>query len=270
MAEILSEFMSRETSKIPHIIGRGVLPVKGKMIIFGDPKTNKSYVALNIGLALARGKNIFDATCRSGAVLLPVSEPYSVLYVEQEIGEDGLRERLKTMTAECGEVPFYIKTRDLDLRMDTRQGREAIHAEIEAVRPKVIILDPLAKFHLSDENSAQQMSAVMRVGDHWIEEFDIALIYIHHAGKETAFVSRKGGQRLRGSSALFGDADALVEVIRKSASHHKEPVLELNFELRRGEPLPPLYLKRLKTGICQWLGEDYHWGRPKKEPYADL
>lgn len=262
--------MAREEARIPHIVGRGVLPVKGKMIIFGDPKTNKSYIALNMGLALAQGRNVFDAVLRNGAVLLPVKQSYPVLYIEQEIGSEGLRERLSTMVENADGIPLYIKSRDLTLRMDTREGRAAISSELETTRPRVTILDPLAKFHLSDENSAQQMSAVMRAGDHWIEEFDTAIIYVHHAGKES-MVPRRGGARIRGSSALFGDADALVEVIRLSAPHHKEPFLQLNFELRRGEPIPPIYVKRLKNGLCDWLGEDFHWGRPsKKEPYADL
>ena len=274
MAELLADFLEKESIAIPHIIGRGILPVKGKMIMFGDPKTNKSYIALNIALALSRGEHIFGAKYNSDTPVLPVNKSYTVLYIEQEIGEDGLRERLKTMIPEPGGIPFYLKTRDMEMRMDTSGGREAIQKEIEQVRPDVLILDPLAKFHLADENSAQHMGAVMRVGDHWIEDYGLAIIYIHHAGKQQAFVSRKGGQRIRGSSAMFGDADALMEVVRKSSPTHKEPTLELGFELRRGEPLESIFIKRLRGGLCEYLGENFHWGRPPTQKsevnYANL
>ena len=269
MAELLFDFISREPEQLPQIIGRGVLPLKGKMILGGDPKANKSYIALNIGLALAQGQHIFGALYKSGVPVLPVTRCHSVLYVEQEIGERGLRERLKPMIAVPGDIQFYIKTRDMGMRMDTPQGRTAIQAEIEQCKPEVVILDPLAKFHLSDENSAQQMGMVMRVGDHWVENYNIAIIYIHHTAKENFQHVRRGGQRLRGSSAIFADVDTFVEISRKSSSHHKEPVVELGFELRQAEPLEPIYIKRLQSGLCEYLGEDYHWGRPSSPPKTE-
>ena len=75
--------------------------------------------------------------------------------------------------------------------------------------------------------------------------------------------------------AIFGDVDSFVEVVRKSASHHKEPVLELSFDIRQDAPIDPVYLKRLKAGLCEYLGEHFHWGRPsdtreQSEPYRGL
>lgn len=265
MAELLVDFITREVEQLPQIIGRGVLPLKGKMVLGGDPKANKSYIALNIGLDLAQGKNIFSAMYKSGTPVLPVTRRHSVLYVEQEIGERGLRERLKPMVATPGDIPFYIKTRDMGMRMDTPQGRTAIQAEIEQCRPEVVILDPLAKFHLSDENSAQQMGAIMRVGDHWVENYNVAIVYIHHTSKENFEHVRRGGARLRGSSVIFADVDTFIEVSRKSAAHHKEPVIELGFEVRQAEPLHPIFIKRLSSGLCEYLGDDFQWRSPSAE-----
>ena len=267
MAELLADFMAKESESVPHIIGRGVLPIRGKMIMYGDPKSNKSFLALNIALCMAKGEPVFGAITATGSQLLPVQKAWTVLYIEQEVGEDGLRERLRAAVESPATIPLYIKTRDMGMRMDTDSGRRAIATEIEQVRPDVTILDPLAKFHLSDENSAQHMGAIMRVGDHWIEDYGTALIYVHHTSKTDPRpeYAKQGPQRIRGSSALFGDADALVEVNRMSAPHHKEPTVKLSFELRRGEPIDPIYVKRLQSGICQWMGADFKWGRPPKE-----
>ena len=280
MAESVSDFLKREIQPIPHIIGRGILPVRGKLIIGGEPKTNKSFLAMNIAWDLARGHNIFDAAYKSGVPLMPVVQPYRVLYIEQEVGESGMRERVRGLIGDtpCEEVPFFVKTRDMNLRLDTEKGREAIQREIEQCRPDVVIGDPMAKLHVSDENSNQAMGMILRVLDRWVETYGFSVILVHHTTKPLFDNPRKGGMKLRGASAIFGDADAVCDVVRLSASHHREPVLALSFELRRDAPLEEtIYVKRLKSGRVAYLGEDFHWGRPRmidtvetREPYPNL
>lgn len=265
MAELLSDFLQRQIVVPPAVVGRGVLPVKGKCIIGGEPKANKSFLAMNLALGIATGTALFDAAYKSGTPVFPVPRARRVLYIEQEIGQYGLRQRFKPLLAAwgiSGEFPFYVKSKDTAMRMDSPEGRLAIQREIEEVRPDVLILDPFAKFHLSDENSAQQMGAVLRVADHWIEDYNVAVVLVHHTGKENPEYPKRGGAKLRGSSAIFGDVDTFVDVVRKSANHVKEPILQLDFELRQGEPLERVYVKRLRDGRVVYCGEDFSWGSP--------
>ncbi len=258
MAEQLLDFLSREKVKSPTIIGRGVLPVQGKLIIGGQPKRNKSFVALNMGLDLARGRNIFGAEYPNHTPVLPVQKSHRVLYIEQEIGEIGLDERLKGMCQsweELIELPFYIKSRDLNLKLDTQEGRDAIERELAAVRPEVVILDPLVEFHSMDENSSQEMGMVLRVTTDWQERYKLSVILIHHAGHPNWEHKREGGDLLRGSTAIYGAADTIMIVESKSELSAKEPLLKLSFELRRGEPILPAYVKRLIDGHIEFIQE---------------
>ena len=280
MPELLSDFLTREQPKIAHIIGRSVLPVAGKCIIAGAPKSNKSFLVLNVMLALAQGHNIFDACYDNKMPVLPVAKRFRVLFIEQELGPYGLKDRLVALVGTLPKpMDFFIKTKDMGMRLDTPEGRKLIWDEVAACKPDVVIFDPLAKFHLSDENSAQQMGAVMRAGDRLIEEFKCAVIYIHHTGKENFEHPRHGGDRLRGSSAIFADCDTLMEVTRLSKGHIKEPILKLSFELRRGEPIDPIIVQRLRDGRVIYKGENFTYGegssntvsRPSREqPYKDL
>lgn len=280
MAELISEFLNREPPAIPHIIGRGILPVRGKMIIGGAPKANKSFVVLNMIKDLVLGLPIFLAKYRNQTPVMPVSKPWKVLLLEQEIGEEGLLTRLRGMgwTPENTEgIQLYVKTRDTGLRLDTPDGRQAIANEIAQTRPDVVFLDPMAKFHLSDENSAQEMGAIMRVFDHLIEEYSCAIAVVHHVGKENPDHAKRGGDRLRGSSAIFADVDTLLEVERKSPAHVAEPTIQLTFEMRRGEPIEKLFVKRNRSGLITYMGDDYSFtpnvnaptGR-RRDPYGDL
>lgn len=275
LAQILEDFLKTEYKPEAHIIGRGVLPVGGKLFLAGSPKTNKSFLMLNVMMDLVRGRNLFGATYKRGTPVLPVMQPWRVLYLEMELGEQGLLERLRGTEGrpgllsgvEAAGLPLYIQPRDTGMRLDTPEGRDYISQIVNDTKPDVVVFDPFAKFNLSNENDAQEMGAVMRVADHLIEDYKTSVVFVHHIGKQNEEHPRRGGDRLRGSSALFGDLDTLVEVTRKSNEHHPEPILELTFELRRGEPIEPIFVQRKRDGTIEWMGEGFEFGGgAKKEP----
>jgi RecA-family ATPase len=267
MSELLADFLTKEIKHNPQIIGRGVLPVQSLAVIGGQPKHNKSFVVLNMILNLARGENIFNATYPSGVPVLPVMKRQRVLYIEQEIGEEGMRERLMPMLE--GELGYgldlYVKSRDMDLRLDTSEGKIAIANEIASCKPDVVILDPLAEFQLINENSAQEMGATLRVCKRWIDAFKTSVVIVHHVGKQSEENPKQGGDKLRGSSALFGAVDTFIGVTRKSEASHPTPVLELEFEIRRGKPLHSMYVRREESGLITYLGEQLPGGRKAAE-----
>jgi len=275
LAEQLSDFLTRKFTPTPHLIGRGILPAKGKLIIGGPPKTNKSWLTLNLALDLVRGRPGLGALYKNGNQVLPIHKQFRVLYIEQELGDEGLRDRLKGHDAEhpglatdleCQGLPFFVKTRDTAMRLDTPDGRDFINAEIDSVKPDLVIFDPLSKFNLVDENSAQETGAVMRAVDHIIEDFGCAICIVHHTSKPFKDDVREGLNRLRGSSAIAGDMDSFIEVTRLSDDHHPEPVLRLDFTLRRGEPIERLFVKRHRSGVVEFLGENYQFGTLQSGP----
>ena len=280
MAERLDTFLTKEMPIMPFVIGRGVLPVGGKCILAGSPKTGKSFLVLNILLDLARGRRLFDATYTSGAPVLPVGKPWRVLYLEMELGELGLLERLKgkeghpglTSGIQSEGLELYLQARDTAMRLDTPEGRDYISQLLSNIKPDVVVLDPLAKFNLSNENDSQEMGAIMRVIDHYIEDYHSAWIIVHHIGKQDPDPAKqkRGGDRLRGSSAIFADVDTLMEVTRLSSEHTREPVLKLSFELRRGEPIEDLYVQRKADGLIEYMGDSYTFGgrAEKTEKYG--
>jgi AAA domain len=259
MSQLLADFLLTESLKVPHIIGRGILPVGGKCILGGPPKSNKSFVLINLILDLCAGRNCFDGKYPDGSPVFPVTKPYRILYFENEIGHEGLKERILGITN--GEIPYglelYVQSKDLSLRLDTDEGRAAISEQVDSVRPDVVVFDPLAKFHLTDENSAQGMGAVMRAGDRITEKYGCALIYIHHTGKENMDNPRSGGNKLRGSSAIFADVDTYIDLRPKSLASELEPLLELDFTIRQGKPINPVFLKRLESGRIKFLQDNY-------------
>jgi RecA-family ATPase len=273
VAERLEDFITKVFKPQPHLIGRGIMPAGGKIIIGGEAKSNKSWIVLNILLDLVRGRPIFGAIYKSGKQVMPVIQPYRALYLDQELGEQGLRERLTGTEGkpglisgvDCKGLNLYVKPKDTGMRLDTPEGRDFVDGELTVSRPDVVFADPLTKFHLSDENSSQEMSAVLRAADHIIEKHGCAMCFVHHTSKPFKDDIKQGGNRLRGSSAIFGDIDTFIEVSRLSHEHHPEPILRLDFTLRRGEPMEPLFVRRRRDGTVEWQGEDFAFGQTSSE-----
>lgn len=261
MPQLLYDMLTKPRLVTPHVIGRGILPIKGKMIVAGDPKANKSWIGLNMAIGLARGRVPFNALYKVDQEVFPVYKTNTVLYMEQEMGEAGLQDRfLGGLLPEQESVglPFYLQTRDVRYKFDNPEGQALIEEAIASCKPDVVFFDTFVKFHDSDENSAQEMSRVLRFGDAMIEKYGCSLVYLHHTTRvpqDPNMTPRRGGNRLRGSTAIFGDVDTVMLVDRLSPEDHPEPTIQLSFELRRGEPLLKQTVKRLKTGQVIYLGQ---------------
>ena len=263
MPELLYDLLTAPEDPVPYLIGN-ILPVKGKLIVAGAPKTNKSWICLNMALGLARGQPLFGAYAKeTKKPIFPVYKRSKVLVIEQEMGRQGTRDRMKQMLSpeQALGLDIYIKTRDVMLRMDTQEGKEAIEAEIAACRPDVVLADPMNKLHGVKEDSSEEIGRVLRFTDLLIEKYNLSWIWVHHSSKPSVENPRYGGDRIRGSSAIFGDVDSAILVNRKSAQDHPEPVLELEFELRRSEPMQKKYLKRRRSGIVEYVGDSFTVGQ---------
>src|SRR5262249_32856100 len=104
-----------------------------------------------------------------------------------------------------------------------------------------VILDPLARFFSGDENSAREIGRLVNALDGLIQDVGVAIELVHHTGKPSAMDRREGGQRLRGSSALFAAADSVLVLDRAKGS------LRLSFELRHAREPEPMLLERTES-----------------------
>src|SRR5207248_655440 len=100
------------------------------------------------------------------------------------------------------------------------------------------IVDPLAKHMTGDENSTRDMGRVVSFLDELIQTYGLTVIVVHHTGKPARDDPREGGQRLRGSSALFAAADSVL--LLEGAA----PAFVLSFQLRHAAEPAPLLLQR--------------------------
>jgi len=184
----------------PEWIIRDILPRAELVIIFGESGSGKSFVALDIAMAVARG-----AAWNGYA-----SKPGRVAYVCAE-GSGGMRNRLRAYSThhQCDltGLPLVVSPSAPNLLEKTEAATIvaslAPHGKID-----VIFIDTLAQTTPGgDENTAEDMGKAIACCKAVHKATGALIALIHHAGKDLS----KGA---RGWSGLRAAADAEIEISR--------------------------------------------------------
>lgn len=244
-----------------HIIGNGLLSKNSVMALFAPPKSYKSFTLNTIILQLLTGGSLFNvhrSHARTMEHMFQVIPVNRVLLIEQEIGLQDTQERwlelyrgLDQVEQQKVDAGFYLRSCDYDLRLDSEMGIKRIRSVVEEVKPDILCIDPLTKFHTSDENSPSEMGNVMLELRKIIHDFDITIILLHHTGKNED--GKSGLDLLRGASSIAGDIDTGLglHVTNRNAS-----IIWADVVTRRGKPIGSFRLKldheTLRTEFHGW------------------
>lgn len=186
----------------PPYLVKGFLIAKAASVIYGPPKSRKSFVMLDLAAHVALGRPWCGRKVLQGPVFYVVAEGWHSINnrVEAFFQHHGL---------EREGVPLFVMQ---PVRLGGKEGKddaEAIVAEIERqkVEPVLIVLDTLNRTMVGDENSTQDMSAYIRRLDYLRGKTGAHVCVVHHTGKDKDRGSR-------GSSALQGAVDTECPVDR--------------------------------------------------------
>jgi KaiC/GvpD/RAD55 family RecA-like ATPase len=169
------------------------------MLLHATSKTGKSMLALNIGLAIATGRDFLG---------MPTSKS-KVLYLQTEIANFSLKERIEKMLENLDTETYDNASTNLlissnRIRIDESEGIELIKYEIKKYQPNLLIIDPLYDLHRKNEDNATDMAPILSDIREIARSCDCAIILIHHQGKKGEHNGGNAGHACRGSSA-FGD-----------------------------------------------------------------
>lgn len=213
-----------EQQRQPWLIER-LWAEQGVGVVGGAPKCCKTWLALELAVAVASGRDAL------GHFAVPAPGP--VLVYGAEDGPVQLRERLVAIT-----TARAIRLDDLDLflitapslRLDCALDRARLDLTLERIAPRLLLLDPFVRLHRSDENSAADMAALLGELRQLQRRHHLAIILVHHLRKNAA--SSHGGQALRGSGDLHAWGDSNLYLRRRddhlvlSVEHRAAPAPE--------------------------------------------
>lgn len=189
----------------PRYLVKHLLDEGAASVVYGPPNCGKTFLCLDLGLAVARGIAWREKRVNGGAVV----------YLAAEAGH-GIRKRLDAYATHHGidpsEVPFFVIPSAVNLT-DTDDQNALVRAvkESQSPEPALIIIDTLARtLGDQDENSAQGMGLFVRAVDRLREETGAHVMIVHHSGKDTT-------RGARGSTALLGAVDTEIAVEKSDA-----------------------------------------------------
>ncbi|MDD3404091.1 MAG: AAA family ATPase [Hespellia sp.] len=183
-----------------------------KMLIAGPSKAGKSFLQIELCIAIAEGKKWLGFDCSKGRVM----------YVNLELDRASCLHRFKDVYSALGLAADNLKNIDIwNLRgksvpMDKlapKLIRRAAKKDYEA-----IIIDPIYKVITGDENSADQMANFCNQFDKVCTELGCAVIYCHHHSKGSQG-GKKSMDRASGSGVFARDPDALLDLIELEATN---------------------------------------------------
>jgi hypothetical protein len=182
---------------------KGLIPRTGLVVVWGPPKSGKSFKVLDLVMHVALNRPYRDRRVHPGTVIYCAFE-----------GQTGIEARCaafrKKFLADHHEpVPFYLEPVTLDLVKDAPELIRLISRTLGNEQPAVIVLDTLNRSLRGSESSDQDMSAYIRAADTLRDALDCAVIIVHHCGID--------GTRPRGHTSLTGAADAQLSVNRDAA-----------------------------------------------------
>ena len=177
-------------------------------IVGGEPKCGKSFLALDVAVAVASGAPCLRRfrPARTGRVLLFAAE--DALHV--------VRARLVGIAQAAG-VAF--ETLDIQVitapsvRLDLPEDQQRLRETVALLRPTLLVLDPFVRLHRIDENAAAEVAPVLAYLRDLERHFHTAVLLVHHARKGAGHA--RAGQALRGSSELHAWGDSNLYLRRR-------------------------------------------------------
>jgi hypothetical protein len=200
-------------------------------IVGGEPKVGKTFLALDLAVAVAAG-----APCLRR---FPVSRAGRVLFYAAEDPLDVVRRRLDGICTARG-----LKLAELDIqviteptvRLDLEAVRRSLDETVAKLKPRLLVLDPFVRLHRIDENASGEVAPLLAYLRELQRRHAVAVLIVHHAKKGAARV--RAGQALRGSSEFHAWGDSNL-YLRKQA----DDTLTLTVEHRAAPSMPTLTLE---------------------------
>lgn len=254
----------RERIKASGWIVDQIIPERSVGFMYGDSGTKKTFMALHMGLCIARGEHFAGLGVRPGRVFYFSPEDF-----------DGVSERY------TGWIEKYNGGKLLDRFTLTRRSlplhdHTAIKALVGMFRQDMpdeevglVVIDTLSSNNAGaaqeiDENNNPQMAKVLQGAQLLADGLDCGVMIIHHVGNPDQKTKRKS-DRMRGASCLRANAGYLIFL--------EQAGKDIRFSIKKSkgvDRLPPRLFETEIVRLPEWLITDKHKSRESLTHGADF
>ena len=187
----------------PELI-EGVLRQGHKMIIASTSKAGKTFILMELAVAIAEGRTWIGHKCKKG----------KVLYINMELDSASFFRRFYDIYNKLG-LNYDNNVSNIDiwnLRGNGKPLTELTPRIISRMKGKgyvAVMIDPLYKVLDGDENSNSDVARVVSNFDRIAEKSEASVIYAHHFAKGTS-ANKSIIDRAAGAGTFARDPDAIL------------------------------------------------------------
>lgn len=167
------------------------LPDKSITFLVSPPESYKTWLLLDLAVSVSAGVPFLDR--------YQVNSPGPTLIIQQEDSHSGLTDRLALIVEQklgmlpklgdgewsvpsMPDIPIYVHP-DRQLRFDNPKVLEEMEKQIETIKPKVIMIDPLYSTTASTDNYMADLANRMMVLKTWRDKYGCSFVIAHHSKK---------------------------------------------------------------------------------------
>jgi RecA-family ATPase len=222
-------------------------------IIGGEPKCCKSFLALDLAVAVAAGTPCLRR--------FPVPRPGRVLLYPAEDALHIVRRRLDGICAAAGRSLAELDVQVItvpSLRLDLDADRVRLDETVAALKPRLLVLDPFVRLHRIDENASGEVAPVLAFLRDLQRRHAVSVTVVHHARKGAGSV--RAGQALRGSSEFHAWGDSNLYLRRSNDDR-----IVLTVEHRAASAIPSVTLALTQRADALALEPVQHFDTPEPD-----
>ena len=200
-------------------------------IVGGEPKCCKSFLALDLAVAVAAGVPCLRR--------FPVTRPGRVLLYAAEDALHVVRQRLEGICLAAGVQLSALDVQVITsptLRLDLDADRASLDETVAKLKPRLLVLDPFVRLHRIDENASGEVAPLLAYLRELQRRHALAVALVHHAKKGGG--RARAGQALRGSSEFHAWGDSNLYLRR----HGDDLTLTVEHRAAASVPAIPLVL----------------------------
>ncbi|CUA90868.1 AAA domain [Chelatococcus sambhunathii] len=191
----------------------GMVTKGERSLIVGASQTGKSFWAITLGMAVARGVPFFGRRVERGLVI----------YIAAESAR-GVRKRLKAYRQYHGipadeAIPFVVLTKPVDLFRND-DDMVALIDEVRAIAAMfdlplaLIVIDTLSAVAPGwNENTSEDVSRLLRRAQQMVLSTGGAVTIVHHKNSV--------GNKPRGHTSIFADVENVIDIDHVTTEGHK-------------------------------------------------
>jgi KaiC/GvpD/RAD55 family RecA-like ATPase len=195
----VAKLMTHEFPPIEFTIDE-FLPSGALALLVGRPKLGKSLFAIDMMASVASGESFIGRGTNQGPAI----------YVPAEDALRLVRDRLLNRLGDDHSIPLHVLPADGSLeqsiRLDDPESLARLALTLEAIQPRIVVLDPMREFHHLKEDKADDMAGLLRPLRQMAHDLDVAIVLVHHRNKHATDPSLA----TRGSSAIAGSVDLIM------------------------------------------------------------